>query len=80
MRPVLDRFILRRKETTTGAWTPQNAFSHRDAYSLRPTRLPATDELPLTESSFWVRNSHESKEDRKEGGVKVKRDWDVHYL
>jgi hypothetical protein len=67
MRPVLDRFILRRKETTARS-------GHKTSYHQRS--VPA-DTFELTDTSFWVHNSMESEEDYKESGVRVKRDWEV---
>ena len=40
--------------------------------------FPTTDDLPLTESAFWVHDSQGiTEEDGKDGGVTVKTDWDV---
>ena len=69
MRPVLDRFILRRKDITTGTRTARQ--------STRQHMAPATDAIPRT-VSYWLRDSQGSDVEDN-GGVTVKTDWVVHY-
>jgi hypothetical protein len=73
MRPVLDRFILRRKETTATSYTSRQNTSYHERFA------PAADTFELT-GNFWVRNSEVSMdgEDYKDSRVVVKRDWEVH--
>ena len=73
LRPILDRFILRRKETMIVAW-PSRQISRQYTYSHGPIMFPTTDDLALTESAFRVPDSQGIAEmgDGKDGGVPVK--------
>lgn len=75
-RPLLDRFILRRKEATLGG-SMHNTLS-RQRTNFRQPVFSTADDLPLADFSSWVHHSRAS-EDGKEGVVTVRTDWDVHH-
>lgn len=79
MRPILDRFIIRRKVTTGLSQTPKSHTGYQRTESLQDI-----DNVPLTESSAWANKSVITtvgvgrQSNFPDGEVRVKTEWAVH--